>query len=643
MGMKKIVIILFVLLLGVVLAFGGAQQEKTEKTTGATGAPATKYSEAPMLSKLVASGQLPDVDQRLPLVPKVVQPVGEIGKYGGTLQQVRDLNNSDWLAWVITKEPLVLVAHDYSATPPNVALEYKVSEDGKVTTFKLREGLKWSDGQSFTAEDVMFWYEDIITNTDLTPSPFGPLTRDGQLAQVSRIDDYTVSFSFDKPYSVFVELLGTWYMYFFPQYAPKHYLQQFHPNHVSQADLDKKVKAEGFNSWVDLFNSKNNVNNPDCPTVGAWIFIDPKTAPAQKAVRNPYYFKVDPEGNQLPYIDNVERPLISDPEAWLLKVVAGEEDVVLGSFLDPGKNYTFLKENEQRGNYRVGEFLWWKNISSIYFNYTSDDEVRNKLYSDKRFRIALSVAINRDEINNLLYRGQYTPTQLRPSEGPPFHGERDMFAQYTEFDLSQANDLLDEVGLAERGRDGFRLGPDGKPLQVIVIFPGWPPENPDLAELIKGYWAKIGINLAVKAMSDEAYSLAQEADEYDLAMRIAYFGGPPMVMTMSPYLFTLGEIEPQWQLWLDTDGAEGVQGPDDAKRLRELQTEILGETDEDGRLALYEQTFKIHTDNFWCIGILEVDTRTMYSYVANNRIGNVPNPMPGEIVPALRSTWYIKE
>ena len=218
-----------------------------------------------------------------------------------------------------------------------------------------------------------------------------------------------------------------------------------------------------------------------------------------------------------------------------------------------------------------------------------------------------------------------------------------MFQQFIEYDPDKAERLLDEVGLAARGRDGFRLDPDGNPLRFILSHPLWPPDNSELGELIKGHLAKVGINLAVRALDDGAYKDLMAADRDDLRLRVHYYVGPPMVPIMSPGLFA-GQFdqERQWSDWLNTNGADGIEPPDDVKRLREIQNEIYAEPDPAKQLVLFDEAFKIHTDNLWLIGILEPDTSIVHSYIQSNRIGNVPDPTPGETIPSQRSAWYIK-
>jgi len=646
--MRKVVFLALVLGLVATMGFGAGETDAVVDS----GAPVRtgQYGEAPMLAALVASGDLPPVDQRLPETPRVLE-TEEIGRYGGTLQQVRNLDSSDWLAWVMTKEPLTIVAPDLLSTLPNTARTFEVSDDGTTITFTLRPGMKWSDGEPFGMHDIMFWYNDNISNKELTPEPISYFTRNNELLVATPVDDHTVTFEFALPNSPFVDMIGNWWMYFVPQYAPAHYLQQFHPSYTDSDTLDGIIKSEGFANWQELYHAKdcvghpsNGVNDPACPTLAPWLFQDSKTSPVQTGVRNPYYFKVDSDGNQLPYIDTIERPLISDEEAWLLKIVAGEEDVTLGSFVDPGKNFTFLKENESRGDYQVKEFTWWRNHSTLYFNHTTSDAVKAGLYAEKDFRIALSHAIDRDEINGLLFGGRYTPSQLAPNSGPPFHGEREMFRQYIEHDPDTANSLLDSVGMSARGSDGYRLGPDGNAIQFIIYHPSWPPENPELGELIKGYWAEVGINAAVKALDGSAYNALEESDGSDMRLRVGYYVGPPMVPIMSPNLFAGNfETEDDWSSWMNTDGATGHEPPDNIKRLREIQNEIYAEADPAAQLALYDEAFKIHTDNLYELGILEWDASTSMIYVQNNRVGNVPDPMPGEIIPSQRSSWFIRE
>ena len=368
----------------------------------ATGEKIPDYNEAPILIDLVKQGKVPPVEERLPQRPLVVDPVEEIGKYGGTLKRAirGPANQYSWnwtssenlLRWQWKDGQLVVV--------PNVAKRWKVSEDGKVYTFYLREGMRWSDGHPFTADDIMFWYEDIILNKDLTPSiPDWLVVRD-KPGKVEKIDDYTVRFVFEEPYGIFLEFLAMGGNTF----RPKHYLEQFHSRYAPQEVLSEMVKEAKFERWDQLFWDKaSTFYNQECPVINAWRVITPLPALRMVAERNPYYWKVDTAGNQLPYIDRVTFEDISDLEVITMRMLNGDFDM-LDCEQSPFGNYTLYMENRDKGNYRV--LKWTEPIMScIYVNQNVKDPVLREIFEDSRFRMALSYAINREEINDLFFYG----------------------------------------------------------------------------------------------------------------------------------------------------------------------------------------------------------------------------------------------
>jgi len=259
--------------------------------------------------------------------------------------------------------------------------------------------LKWSDGAPFTADDFMFWWNDIILNDELTPVKPSFFMVGGELMRMEKIDDYTIKLSFSKPYGVLLARLSDWWA---PTlYAPEHYLKQFHPKYTPIEEIKKQMKKEGFTIWTDLFGAKNAYNdNPGTyPTINAWRIVDRVDAPIQTWVRNPYYWKVDTKGNQLPYIDEVQQTLVSDDEALLLKAIAGDIDFQYRR-IQGLANYTLVKQNEKKGDYRVVLLINpGAPMPAIYFNFFHKDPVLRKLFRDKRFRIALSVAITRLILN----------------------------------------------------------------------------------------------------------------------------------------------------------------------------------------------------------------------------------------------------
>ena len=366
-------------------------------------AAAWAYNEAPMLRELVQQGKLPPVEERLPENPVVVPVVEEIGQYGGTWNRAF-LGLSD-LAGVtrITYNPPLRRNIDGSEVLPNVFASWEVADEGRVFTFHLRKGMRWSDGAAYTADDILFWYEDIILNEELTPVIPSWFTIEGVPGILSKVDDYTVRVEFASPYGLFPQMLtqpNTIQMVS----RPKHYLSQFHPRYAHEEELMQATRAAGLEAWYQLFNLKADpLKNPDEPTINAWKLISDPAKPPYIMERNPYYWKVDPEGNQLPYIDRVVQHYADNAEVINLMAVSGDIDMQLRhiQFL----NYPLLMENSERSGYRV--LMWPRGIGAnpyIAFNLNyPDDPILRDIFLNEKFRQAASLAINRDEINELMF------------------------------------------------------------------------------------------------------------------------------------------------------------------------------------------------------------------------------------------------
>ncbi|MBM4460645.1 MAG: ABC transporter substrate-binding protein [Chloroflexi bacterium] len=609
----------------------------------------TKFQEAPELAEKVAKGQLPPVEKRLPANPLVIKPEEAIGKYGGTLRMAvvgqntltNEVNN-----WWLTESLTNPSPQDATKFIPNVAESWEWSDGHKVLTMKLRKGIKWSDGQPFTAGDVNFWWQDVVLNKELTPSPSTLLTRGGKLAEFKQIDDFTIQFSFAEPYALFTTYLGSWG---FPRGAPtsypKHYLSQFHTKHGEKAKIEAGMKEGGFQNWPDFFAQKASNNNPERPTIGAWIPTARPPNAVEVHVRNPYYWKVDTAGNQLPYIGEIRSTRTADTEAALLKTIAGELDF---SRMGGTVNLPVLSDNKQKGNYRFAYADWMPNsFGNIMFNFSTKDPVKNKLYNTKEFRQALSVAINREEIIKLIYKGGVFASQVAPMRGAPYHGESDLFQSWTKFNPDQANQMLDKIGLTAKDKDGFRLGPDGKELLLIIsATTAWPAETPQLMDLVKGYWAKIGIKATVAPEAGALWGTRHNAGEHDVSARGAHFGGGPVHPTLNSNTFALSgwQWAPEWALWLDTGGKQGNEPPAEVKRIREILNQILGEPDEAKRNALMQEVFKIHMDQLWSIGLVVDDPKFGQLTTVHNRLRNVVTwSISGEWWPMIPQQWFIND
>ncbi len=590
----------------------------------ATGKAITKFHEAPMLRVKVAAGELPPVEERLPEEPLVLIPVEEIGQYGGTWHRAWTGPSDAPGPGRITVDNILRHDPDGKKVLPNIARAWKLSDEGRTLTLYLRKGMKWSDGVPFTADDIIFWYKDIILNDELTPAKPSWMIVGGKLGEVEKIDDYTVRLHFVQPYGVLLDSLAI-YGGQGGFFAPRHYLKQFHPNYTSEERLEKMVKEEGFNYWYQLFMAKNDwIQNPDLPTLRAWKPINEPTATHWIMERNPYYWKVDTAGNQLPYLDRVTHVLAEDPEVINLKAMAGELDFQLRHLML--NNYPMFMEASEKGNYRV--VTWESGFGSdVAFSpnltYKGDPVLRD-IIRDRRFRIALSLAINREEINELCYLGL---GEIRAATVPPQNpAYREEFGKkYIEYNPERANALLDEMGLRWDKDHKYRLRPDGKTLSLTIevvagIFGPWV----DASELVKEYWEEIGIKTAVKTEERALWYQRLYAGEIQVA--VWSFGQVlfPIIRGLRlipfarecPFAPLIGE-------WYVSRGKSGVEPWGDLKKVLDLWEKAKLTVDREKRIQLTQEILRINAENVWNIGILRAPA-TMCMGVLKNNFRNVP-------------------
>ncbi|NPV06757.1 MAG: ABC transporter substrate-binding protein [Anaerolineae bacterium] len=585
----------------------------------------SKYKEAPEMADRVARGELPPVDERLPRDPMVVQPIEEIGQYGGTWRQLHIGPADNAQNMYLMHEPIAKYTLDFTALVPNLVRGWEFSEDATSVTLHLREGMKWSDGAPFTADDFMFWYEDIVLNDELTPTKPTQMKRGGELGAMEKVDDYTIRISFTQPYGAFEEFF-TFPAWWTQQYQPAHYLKRFHKAYASEEELQAAMAEEGFDTWTDLFGAKiASFNNPGTPTVMPWVVENSVESPVQTYSRNPYYWKVDPEGNQLPYISGVSRTLVPDSEALLLKAIAGDADYQARRVAGLA-NYPVVMENREKGDYRVVSNLSPQtNIGTIMFNYSHKDPILKELFLQRDFRVALSLAIDRAEINDLLYKGQGTPGQASVAPGSPWFEEEHM-QKYAEYDPDRANELLDGLGLTERDAEGFRLRPDGKRLTLVnLTFTPWG-ENVAIQEMVKEYWKAIGVEVLPKPTEVQLWVTQVHGLDFDIAsygVNFGFHGNPPIVRETFCIAESGQHWAPQWGLWYQTDGKEGEEPPEEVKQLQGLYEHILAEPSIERRIELSKQGLQLHADNLWMIGILADAPVGSFTVVKNN-FRNVP-------------------
>ncbi|MBI5094853.1 MAG: ABC transporter substrate-binding protein [Candidatus Hydrogenedentes bacterium] len=573
------------------------------------------YREAPDLAKRVADGALPPVSERLPEEPVVVTPVNEIGKYGGVWRRVAVSKNDLGLTTRMAYEPLVRWDRTGTKVVSGVASHWEIQDGGKAYVFHLRKGMRWSDGAPFTSDDVMFVLQDLYLNPELFPVYPGWLRIGGAPPEVSAPDACTVVFHFREPFGIFLEFLA---FHGNEVYAPKHYLKQFHPAYTPLEELKRLAKAERYDLWLQLFLAKNDLLlNPDRPTIAPFRITVPPPARRYVAERNPYYWKVDPEGNQLPYIDRVEYTEVQNAEMANIKAMTGEVDFQ-DRLMNPA-NYTLFTKSAAKGGYRVLRDPH-TDVMVAYINQYSRDEELRPILQDRRFRIALSVAINREELINLVYSGM-----ARPSRGVGVDSDLFYLPEYDQehirYDPALANRLLDEVGMA-RGRDGMRRLPNGRPFRPILhVHPAESGIGAELWQLVADYWQEVGLGFVTKTDA-QGLSILNETNGNSDFWAYATSG---MHWMVDPIWYVpwqnISFVAPLYGQYVSSGGRSGVKPSAEFQRLLDWYLELRGVVnDEPRRLELGHRILGQWADECYAIGVCRPDLITIVS----NRFRNVP-------------------
>lgn len=560
------------------------------------------FREAPSLAALVASGELPPVAQRLPENPLVIASPQQCGPYGGTWQRfATSVSDVNVFAARIAYEGLVRWDPIGTDVWPNLATHWDISEDGRTYTFYLRRGVKWSDGAPFTADDIVFWYEDVALYEDLTPVPPFELLLEGKPAQLAKLDPYTVRFTFEESNGLFLKRMASGLSYMMVMF-PAHYFRDFHPRYRAKAELEALAAQEGLASWRDVWRNRTMyVSNPEMPHLWAWGVKTPAPAQPIEFERNPYYWKVDPEGNQLPYIDRMTFD-IYDAELINLKAIEGALGMQMRHIML--HNYPLFMAKQRTGGYHV---LDWINghggTLNLPLNLNHHDPVLREVFHDPRFRKALSLAINREELNQVGYYGLGNPRQCGPPEWSRYYDPA--YAQaYVEYDPERANALLDEMGLTKRTGRGIRLRPDGEPFQLFIDFPIMA-GNIQLMELVAQYWTDVGIKTDVKILARELFYRRKEGLMQDVAV---WWPSDEQEPLMDPRWFLPFSLESNQAIgyarWYMSYGKQGVEPHGDLRKTIDLYRQIEKTPDEDAQMQLFQEILDLNRENLWVIGTI---------------------------------------
>jgi peptide/nickel transport system substrate-binding protein len=629
--------------------------------------PMSMFNEAPMLADKVAAGELPPVDERVPANPQVVTPLVEQGKYGGTLRQGIVGTSVTWGGGLYTFqwENLVQWTADFSGTEPSIAEKVEVSDDAREYIFYFREGMKWSDGEPFGADDIMFYIEDVLQNEELNPSggtDWLPLEQiEGFKAE--KVGENAVKLTFPNPYGTFLYQLAAWGGRYFAQY-PKHYLQEFHIKY--NPDANALATEEGLEGWVQLFFRKgpDNWGNPDrfmdvpeYPSLGPWVVVEPIGAgTTAKFVRNPYYWKVDSQGNQLPYIDEVIITSYQDPETRTLAMLNGDLDFIK----DPGENNRevyFDAVDQGKAIQIVSSVPEGGNTVSVHFNQTTKDPEKAALFANLDFKVGMSYAINRDEIIEVVFKGQGFPAQVSPLESSPLYNER-LTKQYIEYDVAKANEYLDKV-LPNKDAEGMRLRSDGERLSIIWTCLDQNYTGGDAkawlqaSELMVGYFKAVGVEVKLDVISDQVLGERRAVNDVEMFTFHGSEGGAGMEAIIDPRWHIAGEYWGYFGLgWnIKLFGSEedketyGVELSENALQSRALFKAATEQPTIDGQIAEMKKLLEFSAENLWTIGI----SRPPLGYQPlSSRMGNFPDGAIGGWIPGTHKVtrpeqWFLND
>jgi peptide/nickel transport system substrate-binding protein len=580
--------------------------------------------ETPSLVELVEAGKLPSIDDRIPDDVQVAQLRLDQapGEHGGQLRLLMGKQ----------KDIRQIVIYGYARLvgyTPELELKADILKrvevfENRVFTLHLRKGHKWSDGHPFTSEDFRYYWEDVANNPELSKGgPNKLLIVDGELPEVEFPDKHTVRYSWSNPNPYFLPALaGARPLYI---YKPAHYLRQFHARYQSEETIARQIEEFAKRNWMGVhvnYDRPYKATNPDLPTLQPWV--NTTYPPSERFIfkRNPYYHRVDPNGRQLPYIDSIA---INIASSKLVPAKTGADESDLQARYLRMDNYTFLKSASKRNNYDVRLWQAAKGAHiALYPNLNTNDKVYRELMRDLRFRRALSHAIHRHEINQVVYFGlvqESNNTVLE--EGPLYQPEYQN--NWIEYDLKHANQLLDELGLAERDDRGVRLLPDGRSLEILIQTAGESTEQTDVLELIHDSWLQAGIKL---------YSIPSTREVF----RNRIFSGDAMMSIWSGIENAIptaenspGELAPtskyqyqwpQWGLYYESSGKSG-EAPEltAAQELVHLNDQWARASTHEQRELIWHQILEIHRDQMFTIGIVN---HVPHPVVVSNYLHNVP-------------------
>ncbi len=576
------------------------------------------YKEAPMLAELVKQGKLPPVTDRLPVSEDilVVNPIEMVGQYGGTWHIVwrgpADFHSYGRLNY----EPVLRWARNpKDPVQAGLAKRWQFSDGGKTLTLFFRRGLRWSDGKPWTVDDIIFWWEDVELNKDLTAAPHTEWVVNGKPMTLEKVDDYTIRLKFDGPNGLVLSMLAfhgnQWPLNFerFGFFAPAHYLKQFHPKY------NRDIKD------YKLFNEKADDLNPDRPAMTSWTVLQYRPGDAKLiASRNPFYWKVDPQGQQLPYIDQIEATLVESTETIAVAALSCQIDMQYRG-MDFQKMPLFKAKAKECG-YRVIRWLRASGSQLVFWPNQSypADAVLRKIFQDKNFRIALSHAIQRRRINAVAFINQgIIRFELVVPDSPYYVPEVDKL--YTEYNPKLAGEYLDRAGLKLSPDGKTRFRPDGKPLEITIETHYQGPDL-DAIQLVASDWTAVGVQTAVKTMSRDLYWPRATGNEVQIATWSTDRGLEPFVDPI--YLFPFDErswMAPAFGVHYKTGGAKGEKAVGKLAEAQQLYDQFKSTVDRAKQIELGKRMVRMAAEEAATISTVGL---VPIPLIVKNNFRNVP-------------------
>lgn len=574
--------------------------------------------EAPILAELVREGRLPPVAERTGPEPVVMRGFDGIGRYGGTWQRlVNSITDFSTIYWRLSASNLVRWSPQGYPIVPHVAKAWEVSPDHRAYTFELRRGMRWSDGQPLTADDIVYWYEHEVKHFNAQPKFLRAGATQGR---VVKVEEGRVRFEFGQPNPLFLERLASTGMNHedhTEHIVPAHYLRKFHPVLGDPEVIRRTMEAFELSSATAVYKKMKHYMNPEHPRLWPWVMRTYKPTSPQTFVRNPYYFAVDPEGNQLPYLDRLVMDLRPNN---LIAVAAASGELSMQDRHIRYDDHILLLGGATQNRYEVHH--WKPSTQSLFtvfpnLNRRVDPERpetrwKHQFLNDRRFRQALSIAINRRDIIQAEFYGQAEPAQIAPPPDSPYHHAR-LLKSFTEFDPARAGRMLDEIGLARRDGDGFRTFPDGTRMSFTLNTTDYTTDGP--AQFVIADWARVGVRVMLRSRARRLFEQEKLTYEHDFTV---WTGESEFYPLVEPRNFVPTYFEsfyaPGFGWWYQYGGLHGdpaanrpnaIEPPRDhpLRRAMELLDEASMMTREADRIARFSEVLEIAADNVWTISI----------------------------------------